>query len=126
MNRRTLLAGIPALLPAVALSQDATPEAFASPADVMRAYIRYVANGGDIERVYDLFSPAVFDLDDLYWQYVEDDASRRRQGGARWSTDTVAEQGTRAFAYTYRDGIQALMMVHVAAGKIVALLVLQD
>ena len=64
-----------------AVAQEATPRAgLSEPAALLTQYLGEVINQGNHAAIYDLFDPTVYDLDELYWAHVEEDARLRKAG----------------------------------------------
>lgn len=89
MHRRSFVAAVPALIPAMAFSQEATPLAARSPVDLLHAYIEEVRNNGNADMLPDLFDDDEAEAEDRYWRHVR----------------AYADMMTRLDAFNYRAPI---------------------
>jgi hypothetical protein len=133
MNRRALMAGMAALASTgTVVAQDATPSSIPSADDLLYRYRVEVISGRNFDLIYDLFDSEAFDLDEVYWAHVEEDAPIHSKG----VTPGVAfyytcDQPNHAFGYGSQrmgDGRNrpVMYLLTSAGGKITELVRMTD
>ena len=101
MNRRTLMAGMAAMIPATVGAQATHDAQGGAASDIMRSYLETIIRDGDLGAIPDLFSDTL-DLSFVTWDHAEMQSDARHTG----------EAFTLDIRLMFGDDVHSLAYVH--------------